>query len=257
MKKIFILLTLMFVVQSLSAQKVKYKKNTINVDGRDIGQVEVEKENFGLTKNFNLYAMNGEKLVIAVLSSEYESDRFDNTTLYYRFTFLPTDQVGIFKLATLSQEKGFAKLIGSSGIIENNTLNSNKVNEFIAARGITPRTTVHYTLVERNRNWPIELKEGGSIEQGGEEIGFFTSAGHLDGQDFYEFFIPSGVLIAKINFAGANNARNFELFTTKDNHRRVIPIAQQEKVKVSLSSIDPNILTLKQITDWLVAHNYL
>ena len=37
----------------------------------------------------------------------------------------------------------------------------------------------------------------------------------------------------------------------------VIPIAQQEKVKVSLSSIDPNILTLKQITDWLVTHNYL
>lgn len=257
MKKIIPLLVLIFTVQMVFAQKVTYKKNIISVDGRDIAKVEVQKENFGLTKNFNLYAMNGEKLIIAVLSTEYEGDKSDNTTMYYRFTFLPTDQVGIFKLATLSQEKGFAKMIGSSGIIENNTLNTKKVSEFIATKGVNPRTAVNYTLVQRNRNWPIELKEDKKIMQGGEEIGFFTPGGNQNGQDHYEFFIPSGVLIAKINFTGDNNAQNFELFTPKDNNRRIISIPQKEEVKKSLSSIDPNILTLKRITDWLVEHKHL
>jgi len=257
MKNIFILLLLTFSVQSISAQKVKYKKNIINVDGRDIGKVEVQKENFGLTKNFNLYSMEGEKLIVAVLSTEYESDRFDNTTMYYRFTFLPTDQVGVFKLGTLSQEKGFAKLIGGSGIVEGNSLNAQKVNEFIATKGVTPRTTVNYMLVERNRRWPIELKEGGTIMQDRKEIGFFTSLGQIQDQAGYEFFIPSGIMVAKIFFTGGNNAQNFDLFTAKDNIRRVISIPQKEEVKVSLSAIDPNALTLKRITEWLVANGYL
>jgi hypothetical protein len=73
--------------------KVEYKNNIIAVDGNKIGKVEVQKQNFGLTKNFNLYSMGGEKLVIAVLSTEFEGDKNDNTTMFYRFTFLPTNQV--------------------------------------------------------------------------------------------------------------------------------------------------------------------
>ena len=101
----------------LYAQKVEYKNNIIAVDGNKIGKVEVQKQNFGLTKNFNLYSMGGEKLVIAVLSTEFEGDKNDNTTMFYRFTFLPTNQVGIFKLSTLGMEKGFVNLIGKGGIV--------------------------------------------------------------------------------------------------------------------------------------------
>src|SRR5690606_8048642 len=101
----------------------------ITVDKVAIGKVEVMKENFGLTKNFNLYSNDGEKLVIAVLSTEYEADKNDNASLYYRLTFIPTNQVGIFKLNTLGQEKGFANLIGKGNIVEGNTLNADKVTQ--------------------------------------------------------------------------------------------------------------------------------
>ena len=112
---------------SMSAQKVEYKKNMISVDGKNVAKVEVQKENFGLTKNFNLYSMNGEKLVIAVLSTEYASDPNDNMGMYYRLTFVPTNQVGIFRIPTLGMEKGFANLIGKGQVVEGNSLNADKV----------------------------------------------------------------------------------------------------------------------------------
>jgi len=257
MRKIITLLLIAFVVQSLSAQKVDYKKNIISVDQKEIGKVEVQKENLGLTKNFVFNSKSGEKLVIAVLSTEYQNDRNDNTTLYYRFTFIPTNQVGIFKLSALGMEKGFANLIGSSGIVEGNTLNEQKVNELIASKGVTPRTTVNYMLVSRDRNWPIELKDTKSIEQGAKEIGFFTATGHFNGQDTYEFFIPGGVLVAKVSFAGGNNAQNFELFTPKDSQRRVVRLPVKEHVNFHKSTVDPNALMLKRVTAWLVDNNYL
>ena len=256
MKTIFTFLWILGVNIFLSAQKVDYKNNVIAVDGNKIGKVEVQKQNFGLTKNFNLYSMDGEKLVIAVLSTEFEGDKNDNTSMYYRFTFLPTNQVGIFKLSTLGMEKGFVNLIGKGGIINGNNLNADKITELIATKGVSPRTSVNYRLVSRNKSWPIELKETKSIEQGGETIGFFTSIGNMNGQDSYEFFVPDGIMVAKVSFAGGNNAQNFELFTASDKVRKVISIPQKDKVN-SISSVDPNALTLKRITAWLVQNNYL
>ncbi|SHM00440.1 hypothetical protein [Chryseobacterium polytrichastri] len=256
MKTVFTFVLILGINMFLSAQKVDYKNNIIAVDGNKIGKVEVQKQNFGLTKNFNLYSIDGEKLIIAVLSTEFEGDKNDNTSMYYRFTFLPTNQVGIFKLSTLGMEKGFVNLIGKGGIIDGNTLNANKVTELIASKGVSPRTAVNYTLVARNRNWPIELRENKSIEQG-ETIGFFNYTGSMGSQDAYEFFIPGGIMVAKVSFAGGNNAQNFELFTASDKVRRVVPIPQKDKVTSLSSSIDPNLLTLKRITAWLVQNNYL
>lgn len=257
MKHFFTLTAVICLAVSMSAQKVAYKKNIISVDGKTVAKVEVQKENFGLTKNFNLYSMDGEKLVIAVLSTEYQSDPNDNMGMFYRLTFVPTDQVGIFRLPTLGMEKGFADLIGKGQIVEGNNLNADKVAELITSKGVTPRTTVNYMLVVRNKRWPIELREDKTIEQGGEQIGFFTSTGHVNGVDMYEFFVPDGIMIVKVSFAGGNNAQNFELFTARDNVRKVIRIPQEEKVDLHTSSIDPNALTLKRITAWLVENNYL
>ena len=244
---------------SISAwgQKVDYKKNIITVDGKNVAKVEVQKENLGLTKNFNLYSMSGEKLVIAVLSTEFQNDPNDNMSMYYRFTFVPTNQVGIFKLPALSMEKGFANLIGKGQIVEGNGLNADKIKDFIATKGVSPRTAVNYTLVTRNKRGPIELKENKAIYQGGEQIGFFTATGYTKDTHMYEFFIPSGVMIAKVSFSGENNAQNFELFTARDNVRKVIPIPQKEVVNHHTSVIDPNALTIKRITTWLVENNTL
>lgn len=257
MKQIFTLMAMFCITISMSAQKVEYKKNMISVDGKTVAKVEVQKENLGLTKNFNLYSMNGEKLVIAVLSTEYQSDPNDNMGMYYRFTFVPTNQVGIFRIPTLGMEKGFANLIGKGQVVEGNSLNADKVADLIASKGVTPRTVVNYMLVSRNKRGPIELREGKTIEQGGEQIGFFNHTGQVNGVDMYEFFVPDGVMIARVSFAGGNNAQNFELFTARDNVRKVVSIPQKEKVDFHTSAIDPNALTLKRITAWLVENNYL
>src|SRR5690606_27807271 len=127
-----------------------------------------------------------------------------------------------------------------------------KVTQLIALKGVTPRTVVNYTLVVRNKNWPIELKNTKKIMQASEEIGFFNPTGSMAGQDTYEFFIPSGIMVAKVSFSGGNNAQNFELFTAKDNVRKVVSIPQKEKVEFLKSDVDPNLLTLKRVTKWLV-----
>lgn len=257
MKQFFTLVTVLGISISTWAQKVDYKKNIITVDGKDVAKVEVMKENLGLTKNFNLYSMNGEKLVVAVLSTEFQNDRNDNTSMFYRMTFVPTNQVGIFRIPSLSMEKGFANLIGKGKIIEGNSLNADKVNDFIATKGVSPKTAVNYTLVTRNKRGPAELKENKTIHQGGEEIGFFTVAGKTKEVDMYEFFVPNGVMIAKVSFAGGNNAQNFDLFTARDNVRKIIKIPQSEVVNHHTSTVDPNALTLKRITAWLIENNIL
>ncbi|MBL0253728.1 MAG: hypothetical protein IPQ27_01670 [Chitinophagaceae bacterium] len=56
MQKAFLPLVLFFCCTSLSAQDVEYKKGMIIVDGNDYARVEVEKQNFGLTKSFEVFS---------------------------------------------------------------------------------------------------------------------------------------------------------------------------------------------------------
>lgn len=239
------------------SQDVDYKKGMIIVDGNDYAKMEVTKQNFGLTKSFEVFSLGGEKIIIAAPATEFEQDKNDNTYLFYRVTFLTANHVGIFKVSSLGQEKSFAKLIGGSGILKKDKIDEGKVKEFIAAKSASPRVAVNYTLVSRNRSWPIKLQEDKNIEQEAKIIGSFKPTGALNGSDLYEFLLPSGVVIAKISFTGGNNAQNFELFTAKDNHKRVVPIPQKDKILATDGTIDKNLFTLRRITKWLVDNQYL
>jgi hypothetical protein len=252
-----LLLAMLLATMAATAQNVDYKKGVIIVDGKDYAKVDVKKQNFGLTKNFEVFSMGGKKIIIAVVATEFEQDKTDNTYLFYRLTFLTSNQVGIFKIPSLSQEKGFAKLIGNSGIIEADSTNDKKVIEFIASKSASPRIAVNYTIVYRDKLWPIELKKDKTIEQNSKVIGSFKPTGTINGQDYYEFTLPSGVIVAKINFAGGNNAQNFELFTSKDNLKRVVPIPTNDKIIAADMSIDKNQFALKRIVKWLVDAQYL
>src|SRR5215203_2180715 len=109
MYKLPVLLLLVFSSFSIQAQKVEYKSGMIKVDGKDWAKMTVEKKNFGLTKNFEVFSLSGQKIVIAAPATEFEQDKSDNSILYYRVTFLTASQVGIFKVQSLGQEKSFAK----------------------------------------------------------------------------------------------------------------------------------------------------
>ncbi|MES2429676.1 MAG: hypothetical protein V4556_01990 [Bacteroidota bacterium] len=139
MKKILSLVLLLATFSAINAQEVDYKKGLIKVDGADYAKMEVKKENFGLTKNFQVFSLTGEKIMIGAVATEFDKDYNDNTFLYYRVTFLTVAQEGIFKIPSLDKEKAFAKLIGQSGILVNGAVDEKKVLEFIALRGSTPR----------------------------------------------------------------------------------------------------------------------
>ncbi len=257
MQKFITVLLLFFIFCSACAQDVDYKKGIITVDGKEYARVEVEKQNFGLTKSFELFSMSGKKLIIAVVATEFDQDKNDNSYLFYRFTFLTSNQVGIFKLSSLGQEKSFAKLIGKSGIIVNDTTSDDKVKEFIASKGASPRIAVDYSLVPRNKAWPLSIKSDKNIYQDDKIIGNFKTTGFYNGQDYYEIMLPSGVTIAKLSFAGGNNAQNMEMFTAKDNLKRVVPMIDKDKIIVGDASIDKNQFMLKRVVKWLVDNQYL
>lgn len=242
---------------AVKAQEVTYKKGMIQVDGNDYAKMEVTKQNFGLTKLFDVFSLSGEKIIIAVPATEFESDKNDNTYLFYRVTFLTANQTGIFKVASLGQEKSFVKLIGTSGILIGDKVDETKVKHFIASKGASPSIAVNYTLVSRNKAWPVSVLAGKAIEQDGKTIGNFKAMGSSNGLDHYEFSLPSGVIIAKVSFAGGNNAQNMELFTAKDNLKRTVPIPQKDKIIAADSSIDENQFTIKRVAKWLVDNQYL
>lgn len=257
MKRNLSAIVFLFVINCVSAQDVEYKKGIISVDGTEYAKVEVKKENFGLTKSFEVFSMNGKKLVIAAVATEFEQDKNDNTYLFYRLTFLTSNQVGIFKVSSLSQEKSFAKLIGNSGIIQGDSTSDNKVKEFIAMKGASPRIATDYSTVSRNRAWPIDLKEDKTITQDSKVIGSFKPMGSFNELDSYEFLLPSTVVIAKVSFTGGNNAQNFEIFTAKDSQKRVVSIASGDKILAASVGVDKNWITLKKVVKWLVDNQYL
>lgn len=248
-----------FAYGTISAQDVEYKKGKILVDGEEYLTMEVIKMNFGLTKNFEVFTTTGVKVATAeVNATKYESDKSDNSFLYYDVVFFPSQQKAVFKVASLGQEKSFAQLIGSSGILVNNKPDDAKIQAFIARRSVTPKLFVDYTPVPRSRTWPIEIKADRQITQESKVIGYFT-ASYADGngRDSYQIYLPTGVRLADLSFFGGNNAQEFELFTYKDKYKRLVSIAQKDKILAADQSIDKNYFTLKRIVKWLVDNQIL
>jgi hypothetical protein len=258
MKKVALLLALV-VCGFAYAQEVDYKKGKILVDGQEYLTMEVIKMNFGLTKNFEVFTTSGQKVATAeVNATKYESDKSDNSFLYYDVVFFPSQQKGVFKVASLGQEKSFAQLIGASGILVSNKPDEAKIQAFIARRGVTPKLYVDYTPVPRNRSWPIEIKSGRQITQESKAIGYFV-AGPTDsyGRDTYQIFLPTGVRLADLSFVGGNNAQEFDLYTHKDKYKRLVGIPQKDKILAADQSIDKNYFALKRVVKWLVDNQVL
>ena len=260
MKKILFILFTIALAYPLSAQKGDYKDGSITVDGDEVATMTKTKdtENLGLTSTFEVFSPGGEKLIIGAYAGEFEQDPNDNTNHYYRISFLTVDLVGIFTVSKLGTEKSFGKLLAKSGIFTEEGLDAAMVKEFIAKKGKTPKVAVDYSIVGRSKSWPIELNEDKTIEQQSKTIGSFKDVTvEGKGVDTYEFYLPSGVKIATVNFAGGNNAQNCTMHTMKDNSTRTVSIATSETITMSASSIDRNQWVLKRIIDWLVANEYM
>jgi hypothetical protein len=203
--------------------------------------------------------MEGKTLIIAVVADDYPEAANDNMSYYFKFSFVGLDKTGFFKVGKLNAEKSIVKLIGGAGIIKNGALDPEATFTFIAKQGKTPPAkTNDYVLVNRNKSWPIELKEGKVIEQDSKQIGQWVDVTPSGSNvDMYEFALPSGLKIAKVSFIGGNNAQSAEVLTMKDNRKHNAPIPSSDNVKMLMSSIDRNQKALERIVKWMVANQYL
>ncbi|HEX5000960.1 MAG TPA: hypothetical protein VFW78_00555 [Bacteroidia bacterium] len=261
MKKSVLLLALTLTVSTVFAQKVDYKDGVISVDGTPVAKMikQADKANLGMVSNYEIKNMNDELLIIAVYASEFPEDPMDNFSFYYKFSFTTLDKQGYFKVNKLGTEKAIAKLIGSAAIIKDGALDKDAVFNFISKKGKNPPAAgADYTTVNRNKSWPIDLKENNVIEQDGKVIGNWKDVTPKGSNvDYYEFSLPSGLIVAKANFINGNNAQTADVTTNKDNRKHTAQIPSPDKVSMLASSIDRNQKTLERLVKWLVAQQYL
>lgn len=257
-KKISLSILMLLTTAALWAQKVDYKSGSLSVDGKEIAKVVKikDKGNFGLTSTYELLSVSGEKLIIATIATDFVPNRNDNTGAYYRFTFLTTNQVGIFSLSSFGPEKSFAKLIGENNIIVDDKLDAKMVAEMIALKGNNPEVSVEYHLVQRDRDFPVFVRDG-LVVQGNVTVGKLKNVSTQAELSTYEFSIPDGLIVAKVSFKGGN-AKDFLITTYKNkltrNYR--IDIDSQFGALIA-SSGDMNETSLKRAAKWLIKNDYL
>jgi hypothetical protein len=258
-KAITVLMICLLVSQSLMAQKVSVKDETIQVDGNALAKIVKikDKENFGLTSTYEIYALNGDKLIVAAIATDFAENSNNNGSYYYRLSFLTNQQQAIFKLSKLGPEKSLATLIGQSGIIVNNQIDPKMFTEFLAKKSVNPPIAMEYKLVERNHLGTPYIK-GKQIYQGLTLIGEFTDISTRPEYDTYEFSTAMGLVVARVNFTGGINAQNFVVTTYKDKATTRIDIPTQGKYSISQQpGVDRNEMALVRIADWLAKNWYL
>lgn len=258
-KKIVFSLLFFMVSQLLMAQKVALKDGTIQVDGNELAKIVKikDKENFGLTSTYEVYALNGEKLIIATIATDFAENKNDNSSYYYRLSFLTNNQQAIFRLNKLGPEKSLANLIAQSGIIVNNQIDPKIFTEFIARKSVNPEIVMEYKLVERDHLGTPYIK-GKQIYQGLTLIGEFKDISSRSEYDTYEFYTAMGLLVAQVNFEGGINAQRFMVTTYKNKHTTPVSIPTQGKYSIAQrEGVDRNEMALVRIADWLAKNWYL
>lgn len=241
------------------AQKIDYKSGVLRVDGSEVAKIVKikDKENFGLTSTYEVFSPDGEKLIIATIATEFAERANDNSSYYYNFSFLTTNQTAIFTLNKLGTEKSLATLIGQGGIVVNNRLDHKMLNEFIAKKSKNPPVAIEYELVQRPNLGSVRM-QGNQIIQGLTHIGFFKDVTGKTEYDTYEFSTAMGLVVARASFKGGYNAQSCLLTTLKDNQTRNVAIATAGTYRIpERDGVDRNEMALIRIANWLTQNGYL
>jgi len=261
MRIISLMVALLVTIHSGFAQKTEYKDGTFTTDGQAVAKMIKSKNaaSLGMVNDFEIKNNDGTTLIIAVLADEFPEDPKDNMNYYFKLTFVGLDKTGFFKVSKLGTEKSLGKLLSGAGIFKDGALDQTATFNFIARQGKTPpMKTNDYVLIQRNKSWPIELKEGKQIEQDGKVIGqWIDNTPSGSNVDQYDFALPSGLKVASVSFTGGNNAQSCEMITLKDGRKQNVGIPSSDNVKMLMSSIDRNQKSLERIVKWLVQNQYL
>jgi hypothetical protein len=258
MKQIILFSALFCLSVSLFGQKVSVKNGELSIDNKVVALIQAEKnkEMMGLVKDFTVTNPAGELLFIAEYSSEIPEDPNDNLYYYFKFTFPALEEVAWLPVNKMGAEKSVGNLVGKNGLIRDGAIDADALGKLVAKKGKVPEVKEDYTMATRNRAFPVEIREVGKIQQAGELISNYTDKGTIGGSDVYDFYLPSGVLAARVSFSGGNNAPTAVFETMKDKQKRSVNLNVQEKASF-VAAIDRNYLTIKRIANWLVENKYI
>lgn len=241
----------------VSAQKTEYKDGLLSIDKQPIARIigVKNKEALGLVKDFMVVNMAGDTLFTAVYSDLIPEDPNDNLMYYFEFRFKGRPAPAYLPVSKLGGDKTISNHIGNYGLIKNQQLDLAAVQALVQKKGKTPPVRFVYTMVARNRSFPVEIREAKQISQAGVLIGIFADQGTQSSVDVYQFMLPDGKLIAMANFSGGNNAPAVNITTYKDNITHTFSTAGDPITMIA--AVDRNYYTLKKIAQWLVSNNYL
>lgn len=240
----------------LQAQKVEYKEGLVSVDKQPVARISGVKNQamMGLVKDYTATSLDGDTLFTAVYSDRIPESPDDNTIYYFEFRFRGLETPAYLPVSKLGGDKTIANHIGNFGLVKEQALDLNAVRALIQKKGKTPPYRLNYTMVARNRQFPVEIREAGKLSQASVQIGAFKDQGTQSGMDVYAFLLPDGTLIATASFAGGNRAASIRVQTLRDN--LIHDISGGEPV-TQVAAIDRNYFTVKRIAQWLVERNYL
>lgn len=257
MKKPFVLTILLALTLSAVGQKIKLKNGTLFADNQAIAKIEGAKNpDLVLVKDFTVSNLKGETLFTANWSDAIPEDPNDNVAYYYEFNFAASKVIAYLPIAKLGPDKNLGKLIVKNKLIKGEAIDEAALKVLIKKKGKTPPPSFDYPMVERNRTWPVELRELGKIEQNSKVVSLYTDQGTQNGMDVYTFRVPSGEVAAVIKFSGGNNANSFELKTLRDGRETRINLPREGKIS-AVVAIERNYYTIKLIAKWLVDNNYI
>ncbi len=258
MKRVSTILFLALMTFSLTAQKVKVKKDIVYVDGVEIAKIKGERSKaaLGLVKDFTVSNMDGKELFTAVYTDKIPEDPNNNTIFYFEFDFMTVDKTAYFGVSKLGTMKSIGNIVGKHNLIKDGEINEKALATLIKKKGKTPPVVAEYDMADRPRNFPVELREKGELSQASTVFATYQDKGTVQGKDIYEFYAPNGVLAVRVSFSGGNNATSFLVETFKDNREHNVGIPQKEKIDVVIA-IDRNYYTLKRLGKWIVDNNYL
>ncbi len=257
MKKLLPLALLLLIFSTLSAQKVDYKEGLVSVDKQPVARITGTKNAAlaSLVKDYAVTNLEGKQLFTAIYSDLIPEDPNDNLSFYFEFRFEGLETPAYLPVSKLGGDKTIANHIGNFGLVKNQELDLYAVRALILKKGKTPPYRLKYTMVTRNRQFPIEIREAGQISQASTVVGLFKDQGTQSGLDTYAFQVPDGTTIAIATFAGGNNASNVKIKTLLDNVDHNISTAGDPIQQIA--AIDRNYFIVKKIAKWLVDSGYL
>jgi hypothetical protein len=249
MKKIWIILSLLFLQAEAMAQKVTFKKDTIYKDGKPYGLFKA-KGNMITGQDYSLQSLKGKELVFFKLEG-------NGTNNYFKVIFRESGKKAYVPVT--ENRKSLAREMVMNEMILNDEINPEGEKRFLqiydkdlslstsinSTQGNNNSIGANYEMIERDRSAKVQVY-GFTIQQDLKEIGVFEkNRDVVKSADVFSFQLPNGTKIAQALFQ--DDSESCQVITFKDN--------KEQTIYIQKTTFDSEMA--KQIAIFLIKGGYL